>query len=299
MMGFRLGIDLGFARNRYQEPEVWPKIVKEEFGLSYVSLIGDIMNPDWPSGYLEKLLERTKKNTDKYGVKVEACFTSSLTRFPHMMHYDAEMRRYYLEWFKKFFRMAASLGCRYGGSHFGVMSFTDYNNEDKRNYIIGEAVKGWQELSFYAKEIGFDCLMFEPMSVPREMGNTVDDCIKLMEMVNENAGVPMKICLDIGHAPHPDERDPYRWIERLGNVSPMIHLQQTVLNKSNHAPFTEEFNKNGIIDGEKVMAALKKAGAADALMVLEISHREHYDSDFRILEDLRQSVDYWRKWIKE
>jgi len=57
-MAYRLGIDLGFARNRYQEPEVWTKIVREEFGLGYVSMIADIFNPVWPKEYLKKLIER-------------------------------------------------------------------------------------------------------------------------------------------------------------------------------------------------------------------------------------------------
>jgi hypothetical protein len=120
-----------------------------------------------------------------------------------------------------------------------------------------------------------------------------------MARVNARCGVPMKCCLDVGHAPHPDERDPYPWIEQLGGVSPVIHLQQTVLHKSNHAPFTPEFNETGIIKGEKVMAALKKSGCMDALLAFEISHREHYDTEFRIIDDLAQSVAYWRQFVTE
>jgi len=215
------------------------------------------------------------------------------------MHYDADMRRYYIDWFKSFFKIAASLGCKMGGSHFGVMSVADYKDESRRKRIVEEGIKGWQELSFFAKDIGFECLMFEPMSVPREMGNTIAECEELMDAVNANSGVPMKLCLDIGHAPHPDERDPYPWMERLGDVSPMVHLQQTVLHKSNHAPFTAQHNENGIIDPGRVMKALKKAGATDALMALEISHKEHYDTEFTVIEDLRESVDHWRPWVDE
>ena len=67
-----------------------------------------------------------------------------------------------------------------------------------------------------------------------------------MDMVNANCAIPMKVCLDVGHAPHPDERDPYLWIEKLGFVSPVIHMQQTVLNKSNHAPFTGNITETGL-----------------------------------------------------
>jgi sugar phosphate isomerase/epimerase len=127
------------------------------------------------------------------------------------------------------------------------MTFDTYDNPDKRKFILDEAVRGWQVLSFYAREKGYECLTFEPMSVPREMANTVGETKELLDRVNAHSGVPLKVCLDIGHAPHPNERDPYLWIEQLAAVSPVIHLQQTVLHKSNHAPFTEEYNKTGII----------------------------------------------------
>lgn len=298
-MAFRLGIDLGFTRSRYQEPEVWTKIVREDLGLKHVSMVADILNPDWPDEYLQSLLKRIKNSIDEYGISVGACFTSALTRTPHLMHHDAEMRRFYVEWFKKFFSMAAALRCKMGGSHFGAMSFADYNDESRRAFIIEQAVKGWQELSFFVEDLGFDCLIFEPMSVPREMGNTVNECRQLMDMVNVNSGVPMKICLDIGHAPHPDERDPYYWMEQLGKDSPMVHLQQTVLNKSNHSPFTRQFNESGIIKPEKTLDALKASGATDALLAFEISHREHYDTEFTVIQDIKESVDYWRPFVAE
>ena len=149
---------------------------------------------------------------------------------------------------------------------FGVMSFADYNDESRRQFIFDEAVSCWQQLSRYAADLGFESLMFEPMSVPREMGTTIAECREIMDRVNSDSAIPLKLCLDIGHAPHPDERDPYPWIEALGGLSPMVHLQQTVINKSNHSPFTKECNKAGIIDPAKVMAALERSGAKDALL---------------------------------
>jgi len=131
------------------------------------------------------------------------------------------------------------------------------------------------------------------------MGNTAAEAQSLMERVNARCGVPMRCCLDIGHAPDPGERDPYPWIERLGAVSPVIHLQQTVLNRSNHAPFTREFNAEGIIKGERVMESLRKSGSTDSLLCFEISHREHHDTDSRIIDDLKESVRYWRQFVSE
>ena len=215
------------------------------------------------------------------------------------MNPDAEARKFWLAWFRGFLDIGAEFGAKNAGAHFGIMTFDTYDNPDKRKFIMDEGIKGWQNLSFYAKEKGYECLIFEPMSIPREMANTVEETRQLLDMVNANSGVPLKVCLDVGHAPHPAQRDPYPWIEQLAALSPVIHLQQTVLHKSNHAPFTAEQNGTGIITREKVMEAVKKAGCTDALFAFEIAHREHWDTDFRIIGDLKESVDYFRPVIQE
>jgi hypothetical protein len=154
-------------------------------------------------------------------------------------------------------------------------------------------------LSYFAKELGYESLIFEPMSIPREFANTVADTRAILNMVNADCGVPMKVNLDIGHAPHPDERDPYPWLLALGRDSPIIHLQQTVLGKSLHWPFTPEYNKQGYITAEKVIACLEQSGCEEALLMFELSHREHWDSDGKVIEDHKASVDYWRQFVKD
>jgi len=47
------------------------------------------------------------------------------------------------------------------------------------------------------------------------------------------------------------------------------------------------------------MQSLEKSGATDALMAFEISHRENFDTEFSIIQDLKESVEYWRPWVKE
>lgn len=298
-MGYRLGINLGFAVNKYTEPEVWSRIVREDLGLCYVQFVADLLNPFWPREYIDDQLRRIRSAVKEYGITVESIFTGAFTRVNHLMNPDEAARKFWLDWFKRFLDMGRSLGAKNAGSHFGIMTFDTYNDPQKRKFILDEAVKGWQELSFYAKDLGYDCLIFEPMSVPREMANTVEETRELLDAVNARCGVPLKVCLDVGHAPHPSQRDPYPWIEALAARSPVIHLQQTVLHKSNHAPFTAGTNRTGIITREKVMDAVKKSGCTDALFAFEISHREHWDTDSCIIEDLKESAAYFRPVIPE
>lgn len=298
-MKTKLGINCGFAINRYMEPEVWGRLVGEEFALSSVQFVADLLNPFLPDYYVQSYLERVRRAMSEYSFTVDSIFTSAYTRVNHLMHPDREARVIWLDWFKRFYKMGAVLGAKTGGSHFGIMSFDTYDSPQKRDYILGEGVKGWQELSYTAKELGYDSIIFEPMSVPRECGNTIEDSLELMERVNEDCGVPMRICLDVGHAPHPDQRDPYPWLERLGKYSPIVHLQQTVLHKSNHWPFTPEYNAQGIIKAERVLEALEKGGCEQTILMFEIGHREHWDTDNNVIADTKASVEYWRQYVKE
>lgn len=296
-MDIKLGTNLGFAINKYIEPEVWTKIVDEDLDLRSVQFVADLLNPFLPDDYIKSQISRIKEATKKHNISVDSIFTSTFTRVNHFMHPDKEMRDISLEWFKKLLWIGSELGAKTGGSHFGILTFDSFEN----NYdaLVEECVKSWQKVSFYAQELGYDSLIFEPMSVPREMGNRISETLDLMNRVNENCGVPMRLCLDVGHAPHPDERDPYPWIEQLAQYSPIIHIQQTVLHKSNHAPFTKEQNEGGLIQGDKVMAAIKKSGCKKTILTFEIAHREHWDTDFRIIDDLKESVEYWRQWVHD
>ena len=56
-----------------------------------------------------------------------------------------------------------------------------------------------------------------------------------------------------------DDGDPYNWLETLGCFSPIIHLQQTDGNVSQHWPFNDRFNAKGIIAGKKVLDSLYKS----------------------------------------
>lgn len=298
-MKTKLGINLGFAINRYMEPEVWGRLVGEEFELRSVQFVADLINPFLPEYYVDSYIERVLAAKQKYNFDIDSWFTSAYTRINHLMHPDMEARKIYLDWFKKLYLIGAKLGAKTGGSHFGIMTFATYDDPRLREYILNEGIKGWQELSFFAKDLNYDSIIFEPMSVPREMGNTIEDSRYLMDRVNENCGIPMKICLDIGHAPHPEQRDPYPWLEKLGKDSPIVHLQQTVLHKSNHWPFTEEYNKLGIIKAEKVLESLEKSGCEETILTFEIGHREHWDTDFNIVADTKASVEYWRRFVKD
>lgn len=298
-LDLKLGINMGFANNKYPEPHVWTRIVAEEMGLKYVQFVADLLNVYLPDDIVQEQTEQIIENADKYGLSITSSFLSSFTRVNHFMHPDAKQRQAWLAWFKKFAAISAKMGAKMTGGHPGILTFSDYDSPAIREERTAEGIKYWQELSWFCKDLGMTCMIFEPMSVPREFANTVEETRELLARLNDGAGLPFKLCLDPGHAPHPNDRDPYRWIRELGSLSPIVHLQQTEAGHSRHWPFTKTYNDIGIIHADKVIEALEASGATEAELIFEIYHREAWSSEFSIIPDHQESVAYWRQYVKQ
>jgi len=294
---FTLGINTGFAVNRFPEPEVWGRLVAQEFHLESVQLVADLLNPFWPREVLDAEVERIRLALDRYHLNIHSLMTSAFTRVNHFLHPYPEHRQTWRTWFRRFAELAARLNARAVGSHFGILSVHDVELPARRRERIREAVLYWQELTHYAQELGLEFIFFETMSIPREMAWTISEAKELLARVNEDAGVPMYLCLDVGHAPHPQERDPYLWLRELAQEARIVHLQQTEWGHSRHWPFTPEYNARGIIDPPRVLEALRQGGAKEIFLAFEISHRERYEVEPRVIPDLRASVEYWQKYL--
>jgi len=297
MTSLTLGINTGFAINRFPEPDEWARIVTEDLHLTSVQLVADLLNPFWPSPVIESEVARIQDAVCRYGISIHSLMTSAFTRVNHLLHPHLQSRQAWSEWFARFADLAARLGARAIGSHFGILSVRDAHDPLRYRERVDEGVRRWQELSFYARDAGLEYIYFETMSIPREMAYTVAEARELCARVNEHAGVPMVFCLDVGHAPHPDERDPYLWLSELGRDTRIVHLQQTEAGHSRHWPFISPYNELGIIDPARVIASLCEARAGDVLLAFEISHRESYEQDSRVVDDLRASVAYWRRFL--
>jgi len=106
-----------------------------------------------------------------------------------------------------------------------------------------------------------------------------------------------------------DDGDVYKWIEEFGAYSPIIHLHQTDGKSSAHLPFTSENNLLGIIDPRKVLMALAASYQREQPWGLPPACKEIYltleifsgtsQRPREILDMMRKSVEYWRKFIPE
>lgn len=304
MTNLKLGIGAGFATNRFPEPGVWTRIVKEQLGLRYVQFVVDLLSPFLPRTLVSREIKKIRQCAERHDIKIDTTFGSTFSRINLLMHPDALQRKAWFNWFERWLQISSDLGARGCGLHFGIMSVRDFDNEKRRKFLIQEAITSWRRLAHFGAKLDLQFLMFEPMSIAREIPCTIDSTKELLERVNEGKlPIPVKLCLDVDHgdtsSSDPRDGDPYAWLRELAQFAPVVHIKQSTENKGGHWAFTEEHNKRGIITPPKVIEAINASGAEDVVLSFEISHRERYPTENRVIDDLKESVEYWRPYVRQ
>jgi sugar phosphate isomerase/epimerase len=300
-MKVQLGINTGFALNRYTAPEQWIPLVAETFGLRLVQFTADLLNPSLPDDIIAAQLPKIQGLLADYGVRVAHTFTSAFTRVNHLSHPDPAIRAYWVGWFGRFARISAALGAESMGSHFGILTVPDLADPAVRAERFQQNIDGWHQIAAMAANEGLHYLTWEPMSLPREYGETLAETRRIHTAVNQDSPLPFKLCLDVDHgdvaSANPDDTDPYAWIREFAREAPIIHLKQTSANKHGHWPFAPEYNKHGRITPEKLLTALAAAGVGQVTLLLELSFRERQPYEDRLIDDIIASIEYWRPFV--
>lgn len=302
---FQLGINTGFAVNRYAEPEEWVRIVGDDLGIRQVQFTADMLNPDLPAAVLHSQSKRILSEADRYQVNILSTFTGAFTRVNHLAHPDKEVRDHWLGWFERFVDLSVDLGAESMGSHFGIFTKKDNDSPERRSERRKQNIEGWHKIADYAKKKGLKFLTWEPMSISREQGETIEAARTLQEDVNRGSPLPFFMCLDVDHGDlvsrRAEDTNPYAWLMMFSGCSPYIHVKQSSADKGGHWPFTKKYNQEGRIFPEKVLAALKatRKQMSPQTLFFEMSFREREPIDSTVVEALRESADYWRNWVKE
>ena len=301
-MQVALGINTGFAINRFPEPDDWIGVVWDELGLDTVQFTADLLNPFLPVDVVAREVDNIAGLCARKGVRVQTTFTSAFTRVNHLMHPNREIQRVWIDWFRKFFTISRDLGAEGAGSHFGIMSVRDNADPAVRERRVNHAVAAWRELSEFGAGIGLKYLLFEPMSIPREVAETIPATVDILDRCGKDFPIPMRLCLDVDHgdlqSSDPRDTDPHAWIRAFGQVSPCIHIKQSLRDKGGHYPFTAKYNEQGKVIPEEILRTMREAGVEECTLLLEISHRERWPSDYTVVDDLKESVAYWRPAIE-
>jgi D-erythrulose 1-phosphate 3-epimerase len=142
---------------------------------------------------------------------------------------------------------------------------------------------------------------------------------EVFKMIDANPHQPLDALVDeiaasIAARPYlfaeEEDGDLYAWLRRFGCYSPIIHLQQTDGTASAHRPFTAKYNATGIVQPDKVFAALAESYQhamtnegypppyPDIYLTVEVfSGTAERPGD--IIRNLTETARYWRRFLPE
>ena len=302
-MGFTLSVNTNPFVNRFAEPEDLIGVLADEIGIGHIQLVHEFINPSWAGCTVRRLTDRMAKACARKAAKVTSIMTGPYGRLNHFVHPDAEVRQYYVQWFKGMADVAGDLGAPAIGTQFGIFTFRDYDDVKRRGELMNIALDCWRDVAEHAKARGLTWLFWEPMSVGRELGHTLKDTQDLQNWIDA-AGLPLplKPMVDIDHgdvtSPNPADVDPFAWARDFATQSPIIHIKQSTMNKGGHWPFTAQYNENGRITPDRLIAAVKAGGGSDNELCLELAFREREPTDRSVVAALKESVAYWAPYTK-
>jgi sugar phosphate isomerase/epimerase len=297
-MAFTLALNTNPLVNRFAEPGDLIDAIAYRMKIRDVQLTHEFINPSWPGAVTRRLTRQMRAAMVRTGVRITSGMTGPYGRLNHFGHPDADVRRYYIDWFKTFADITADLGGHSIGTQFAIFTYRDYDDSSRRDAQIQTAIDCWAEVAEHAKAAGLRYVFWEPMSVGREFGETITACMALQKRLSAaNMAVPMWMMADIDHgdvtSANPDDYDPYAWARTVPRVSPIIHIKQSLMDKGGHHPFTAEFNERGRIQPGPLIAALHEGGGHDNEICLELSFKEREPTDRQVVEQIAESVAFW------
>lgn len=297
-MAFTLALNTNPLVNRFAEPDDLIDTIAYEIRLRDVQLTHEFINPSWPAATTRRLTRQMQAATARTGVRITSGMTGPYGRLNHFGHPDAEVRRYYVDWFKTFADIIADLGGEAIGTQFAIFTYRDFDDRSRRDMLIRTAIDCWAEVAEHAVAAGLKYLFWEPMSIGREFGETIDACMALHDRLSAaHMALPMWMMADIDHgdvtSANPDDYDPYAWARAVPRVSPIIHIKQSLMDKGGHRPFTAEYNARGRIQPEPLIKALQQGGGHDNEICLELSFKEREPTDRQVVRQIAESVAFW------
>lgn len=302
-MGFTLSLNTNPLVNRFADPDDLIETVAREIRIRDLQLTHEFINPSWPPALIRRLTRTMRAALDRTGVRVTSGMTGPYGRLNHFGHPDREVRRYYVEWFRTFADIAADLGAASVGTQFAIFTFRDYDDAARRDALVDVAIDCWGEVAEHARGAGLDYVFWEPMSVGREFGHTIAECLALQARI-EAAGLPLPMWMmaDIDHgdvtSADPDDTDPYAWARAVPRKSPIIHIKQSSMNKGGHWPFTAEHNAAGRVQPAPLLAAIREGGGTDNEICLELSFKEREPDDRQVVPAIAESVAFWAPFVE-
>ena len=301
-MALTLSLNTNPLVNRFAAPDDLIDCVARDLRIRDLQLTHEFINPSWPAPVIRRLTREMRAALDRTGVRVTSGMTGPYGRLNHFGHPDRDVRRYYVDWFKSFADIIADLGGSSVGTQFAILTYREQDDPARRAEMIDIAIDCWAEVAEHGRKAGLDYVFWEPMSIAREFGETIPECLALQARLSDaGMAIPMWMMADIDHgdvtSDDPADYDPYAWARAVPKVSPIIHIKQSLMDKGGHRPFTAAFNAKGKIQPEPLLSAFAEGGAQDNEICLELSFKEREPNDREVIPQIAESIAFWAPHI--
>jgi sugar phosphate isomerase/epimerase len=291
-----LGINLSFSIKRWVEPDVWAEMVSRQLGLRLVQFTYDLLDPWWPAAARNAMGARVRRAADDWGVEVESAFSGLANYcFDGLLHPEAEARSASLEWWKRAFDVAASVGAKASGGPLGGMCARDAADPARSAQRYRDLLEAVGELTIVAKSCGLERLQVECTPLAREIPYNVEQSRQFLVDLEGGCAVPVKLLVDVGHALYqplygPNARMP-EWLNGLGSSIGAFHLQNTDFQSDSHWGWPD---RRGLFDVANFAQEVKAAGLEDVPAFLEIIYPFELADD-AVLRNISSSVMHCRR----
>ncbi|MCC6444918.1 MAG: TIM barrel protein [Armatimonadetes bacterium] len=316
-----IGVNGAFITRRWEEPESWMRLTAE-LGYPYHEFCGDVLDPFFSGNraYQLEAAAQVKGYAAEYGVRICDIYTGMAThRFHGLSHSHPVVRDRMKEWIVECMDIALAMGTDRVGGHWDAFSVEVLSDPERKAWAYENQQQIFRELAAVGREKGIQGIYQEQMYIPSEVPWTFTESDAFLIGANRGGkGCPVYLTVDVGHMAGQhyglsgDEISYIKWLERLAAFSEIVHLQQTTPDASHHWPFTEEYNKRGHVQMEKVLEAIRYSHAHAhespvaaylkpvdrTILVAEIIPGSTKAED-KLLEELKITSQFLRKFVPE
>lgn len=271
MTSYTLGVNTGFAVQRWPRPAEWAPIVRERLELDVVQHSLDLVALDGPAALRRRQADEVRVACRRFGLSLHSTVrgaggsTSNLLLDP-----AADVRAYAEGWYRRAIAFTAEAGGRATGGRVGALSTADAAAPGRREELTQDLRRALGRLAGAAWRAGLETFLVENGASPREP-STMESAGHLLSPAGSRR-VAVGLSLDAGQV-----SDPSAWLLRMGSRAPVVRLPSS--------------------DADRVLAALDRSGATEVALFLHAIPPVEQDNE-HVLADLEASASYWRHALR-
>ncbi|SFB77959.1 sugar phosphate isomerase/epimerase family protein [Tropicimonas isoalkanivorans] len=290
----KLGLNLSFAIKRWLGGERLAALVANELETRYVQFTWDLVDPDWPASTRDTLAREYATAFAAAGVTVESTFggLASYT-FNHILAPTPELRALGKAHLRNAIDMTAAMEVPAAGMPLGSFSADDAVNPARREEIYKMALEAYVDLARHAREQGLSMLLVEPVPLATEFPASAEEALRLMTDLDGQTDVPVRLCVDWGHAMFKplfgEKATMEHWMEVVGNYIATFHIQQHDGLYDRHWNFT----RDGLITPQILSDFWDRHELDEQTYFLEIIY-PFEEPDAVVLEDMKAAMKMLR-----